>query len=69
MTPVHLARTHKSVDFLEASLAYEFNAWTQDANGRRSIDHAMAQGLRDVAKGLFDKLYPIGPNGKPVMPF
>jgi hypothetical protein len=33
------------------------------------MDHAVAQSMEDVADRLMQKLYPIGPDGKPVMPF
>ena len=69
MTPMHIACVRKSTDFLHEALSHEFNAWTRDANGRISMDHAIAQSLDDIADGLMKKLYPVGPDGKPVMPY
>lgn len=69
MTPMHIACVRKSADFLHEALSHEFNAWTRDANGRISMDHAIAQSMDDIADGLMKKLYPVGPDGKPVMPF
>lgn len=69
MTPMHVACVHKSVNFLGEALQNEFNAWSRDLNGRLSMDHAVAQGLEDVADELLERLYPTGPDGRPVMPF
>ena len=69
MTPMHLACVRKSLNFLDVALSHQFNAWVRDANGRLSMDHAVAQGLEDVADDLLEKLYPTGPGGRPVMPF
>lgn len=69
MTPMHIACVRKSENFLRTALQTEFNAWSRDLNGRLSMDHAVAQGLEDVADELLKKLYPTGPDGRPVMPF
>jgi ankyrin repeat protein len=69
MTPMHLACVKKSRDFLQVALQHEFNAWSQDSNGRLSMDHAIVNGLEDIADQMLEKLYPTGPDGKPVMPF
>lgn len=69
MTPVHIACVHQSTNFLEVALKHNFNAWTRDGNGRISMDHAVAQGLEEVADDLLAKLYPNGADGRPLMPF
>lgn len=69
MTPMHLACVHRSAAFLQVALANEFNPWARDSNGRLAMDHAAAQGLDDVADEMARRLYPPGPDGRPLMPF
>lgn len=69
MTPIHLACSKHSLEFLRVALSENFNAWSRDADGRVSMDYAVAEGLEDVADQLFNKLYPTDPAGRPIMPF
>jgi len=67
LTPMHIACIHRSEIFLTAAIQYKFDPWIRDCNLRLSIDHARAQGLRNVQKDLFEKMYPPGWDNDPVV--
>jgi hypothetical protein len=60
MTPMHVACVSRSRNFLRVACQMEFDPWIRDANQRLVIDHARAQGLKDVQKAAFAKMYPPG---------
>ncbi len=60
MTPIHYACYLRKTNFLKVALEHNFDPWIKDANGRRSIEIAMIQGLDDIQNILRDKLYPNG---------
>jgi len=67
LTPLHVACIHRSENFLKTAMTMDFDPWLRDANMRLAIDHARAQGLRDVQKGLVEKMYPPGFDADPVV--
>ncbi|NHK29388.1 ankyrin repeat domain-containing protein [Parvularcula flava] len=67
LTPMHIACIHRSDTFLKAAVQYEFDPWIRDCNLRLAIDHARAQGLRDIQKALFEKMYPPSWDSDPVV--
>jgi len=69
MTPMHIACSRKSVDFLYAAMNEAFNPWVRDSNGRISMDYAVAEGLEDIADRLLERLYPKNSDGRVIMPF
>ena len=58
MTPMHIACINKSSKFLNAALTHDFDPWKRDVNERLPIDHARAQGMKNVQEKLYGMMYP-----------
>lgn len=56
-TPIHVACAHRSLAFLTAAMQHDFNPWVRDRNQRLAIDHAVANGLVEIQRTLFSKMY------------
>lgn len=57
-TPVHVAASKGSLDFIQAAASHEtFDVWARDANGRVAADHALAHRKTEVEQFLTHKMY------------
>jgi ankyrin repeat protein len=62
MTPLHLACTRESNNFIEAALAEEScDVWKRDDNMRTAFDHAAARNNQRAMRLLYKAMHPDHP--------